>query len=74
MHRAIIEDHLAHADRHVAEAESRIVRQRDLVDELKRRGHDTTEAIAVLAQFEEVLQLSIKDRDRLRRVWAECSV
>jgi hypothetical protein len=73
MHRDIVEGHLAHSEWHVTEAESRITRQQELVAELKRRGQDTTEALAILAQFQEFLDLHIRDRDRLRRDLAECS-
>ena len=44
-----------------------VVRQRELVAELERDGHDTIQATDLLARFEELLQLHVGDRDRLRR-------
>jgi hypothetical protein len=43
------EQQLAEADRHIAEAEVHILRQRTLIEQLVADGHDTAEAEAVLA-------------------------
>ncbi|MEZ0169387.1 hypothetical protein [Microvirga sp. TS319] len=37
-------EHLARAERDIAEGERRVTRQMLLVEELRRDGHDTTEA------------------------------
>lgn len=65
--RAIIEQHLAMAEGHVAKAGELVERQRSLVADLERDGHDTTEARRLLAEFQEIEAMHISDRDRLRR-------
>ena len=52
------EQHLLLADRHIAEAEARVTRQRVLIDELARDSHDTVLAEALLATL-----LTALDRD-----------
>lgn len=44
----MIADHLAQAERHVAEGQAHIKRQRELIVELQRDGHDTREAQRLL--------------------------
>ena len=65
MERAMILDHLALAERHVREGEQHVSKQRALVGELKRDGHDTATAIRLLKEFEEVQAMHVADRDRL---------
>jgi hypothetical protein len=66
MERATLEDHLAQAERHVAEGEEHIAQQRELVTKIEREGHDTTSALFLLSQFEEMQQMHIADQERLR--------
>lgn len=74
MDKAILQDHLAHADRHVLEGNGHIARQREIVATLEREGHDTVAARALLAQFEELQAMHIADRDRLLRELGNGSV
>ena len=67
MDRLIIELHLAQAERHVIESEHHVARQRELIATMERDGHDTLQARATLAQFEEMQALHRADRDRLRQ-------
>jgi len=53
------------ANRHIASGTRVIIRQRQLIDELEADGHDTREALALLARFEDMLALHLADRDRL---------
>jgi hypothetical protein len=69
--REMIMEHLSTADRHVAEGEMHVERQRILVENLARDRHDTKQAEALLKQFEEVLALHMQDRDRLLKELAE---
>lgn len=71
MDREMIESHLAQARRHVAEGEQHVSRQRELLAELARDGHDTTEAVKLLANFEDLQRMHIADRHRLERELAE---
>jgi hypothetical protein len=51
------EDSLVQARRHVAEAVERVCRQEGLLEELRRDGHDTTQASELLEQFQRTLRL-----------------
>jgi hypothetical protein len=66
MDRQMIITDIAQADARVASAERIVARQKLIVDELARRGHDTNVASRLLEQFERDLKNNIKDRDRLR--------
>jgi hypothetical protein len=60
-------EHLALAEEHVALGAKNVARQREIIAELRRDGHDTTAASALLVQFEEAQALHVADRDRLLR-------
>jgi hypothetical protein len=66
MERAKITEHLALAERHVAEGQQRIERQRQIIHELRGNGRDFATAVTMLTQFEELQSFHIRDRDRLR--------
>jgi hypothetical protein len=63
----MLQDHLAQAERHVVEGERVIARQRDVVAQLERDGHDSTDAMLLLYQFEEIQYLHLDHRDQLRK-------
>ena len=67
MHWAMLQEHLAQAERHVVEGERVIARQRDVVAQLERDGHDSTDAMLLLYQFEEIQYLHVDRRDQLRK-------
>jgi hypothetical protein len=62
----LIMDHLAQAEVHVAQGANHVKRQRQLVEDLARDGHDTTGSSALLDLFKELQDLHVQDRDRLR--------
>ena len=64
-HVATLRNHLAVANRHVAGGNRIVINQRQLVDQLAADGHDTRDARALLARFEDLLALYLSDRDRL---------
>ena len=66
MQRHVLQEHLAQAERHVADGAAIIDRQKSLILELERDGHDTSRSRALLCQFEEIQQLHVADRDRLK--------
>jgi hypothetical protein len=71
MDRQILLEHLAQAERHI-EAGARIVRrQRELIAELQRDGHDAKEARRLLKQFEDVQAMHLTEHDRLIKELAE---
>jgi hypothetical protein len=72
-YRAMIERHLAEAERHVQLGERIIAQQHKLVEELERDQHDTATAKALLAKFEELLAQHVSHRDRLKRDLAAIS-
>src|SRR5262249_31428811 len=63
MDRSLIEEHLAQANRHVAEGEGHVTKRRELVAQLERDGHDTTEALKLLGHLRScrncILQIEI---------------
>lgn len=63
----VLDDQLAMADRHVAEGERVVARQRDLAATFRPGGHGAALAHALLAEFEKLLALHVEHRDRLRR-------
>jgi hypothetical protein len=63
--RAMLEQHLSLADRHVTQAEAIIDKQLRLIIELTEDGHDTSSARQLLAVFEGTRRLHEADRDRL---------
>jgi arginine repressor len=67
MDRELLENSLEKAQRHVAKAERHVASQRELVAQLEREGHDSSQANKLLRQFAELLAIHIADRDRLRK-------
>ncbi|HTP83793.1 MAG TPA: hypothetical protein VMQ11_12665 [Alphaproteobacteria bacterium] len=67
MDRRMLIEHLAKANKHVEAGERRVLRQRELVAELERDGHDTAAARQLLVQFEKLQEMHKADRDRLER-------
>ena len=58
-------EHLALAEEHVVLGAKNVARQREIIAELQRDGHDTTQAWALLTEFEQLQAMHIADRDRL---------
>ncbi|MDR5826086.1 hypothetical protein [Caballeronia sp. LZ043] len=54
--------HLAKADIDIEQARARIVRQRELVDELRRDGHETEMAVNLLITLQGTLNAMIEHR------------
>ena len=52
MERAELEHHILVARRHVELGERHIARQREIIEQLKQHGHDTTSAERLLNTFE----------------------
>jgi hypothetical protein len=66
MYAAITED-IVQAERQVALCERNLDNQRQMLAELKGGGHDTAGAVYLIREFEDLLRLHIRDRDRLRK-------
>jgi len=62
----LIMDHLAQAEVYVAQGANHMKRQRQLLEDLARDGHDTKGSSALLDLFKELQDLHVQDRDRLR--------
>jgi hypothetical protein len=73
MDRAMVLEHLEMAHRHVSDGERHVARQRALIAELDRDGHDSWRARLLLQQFEDMLRLHVQERDRLEKMAAEPS-
>ena len=65
MHRSVIAERLAQAERHVAQGRKHVRRQRQLIGELERDHDDATTPGKLLAPFEEALALHLATRERL---------
>jgi hypothetical protein len=66
----MLAQHLAEAEEHVVSGRRAIIRQRELILDLERDGHEAAEARRLLATFEEMLKLNMADRDTCRRLFA----
>jgi hypothetical protein len=69
----MLEQHLAQAERHVADGENRIARQQQIIAELASGGYDLETAQDLLAHFEYTQESHVADRDRLRAQLAAIS-
>jgi hypothetical protein len=64
--RNTLKQQLAQAEGHITMSKVHVASQRGFVAGLVRDGHDASQAQALLLRFEELQQLHIADRDRLR--------
>ena len=71
MDRDILERHLARVEERIAIGATNIARQRELIAELERDGHDASQANQMLAQFLDLQAMHIADRDRLIKELSE---
>lgn len=65
--REMLRQHLAKAEEHVLLANKHVGRQRTLIAELERDGHNTAEARKLLEQFVTLQRMHIVARDRLAK-------
>lgn len=65
MDRAFTINHLAMTEGHIALGERHIFRQREIIADLARGGHDTVEAEGLLQLFMDTLAQHVETRDRL---------
>ena len=66
MNRAMLLEHLATALRNVSDGERHIAQQHQIIASLECDGLDHSAAKAVLLQFEELQDMHIAERDRLK--------
>jgi hypothetical protein len=71
MDQEMLKRHLAEAEEHIATGDKNIARQRDLIAQLERDGHDTTSATTFLHEFEQLQAQHIAERERLLRELGE---
>jgi hypothetical protein len=71
MDRQMVLDHLALAERHIAQGKITIERQQTLIAELEQGGHDTTLSRELLSQFLLTQMSHEEDRKRLQRELAK---
>jgi hypothetical protein len=70
MDHIMLAQHLAEEEEHVVSGRRAIIRQRELILDLERDGHEAAEARRLLATFEEVLKLHMAARDTCRKLFA----
>ena len=66
MDRQMLAEHIAIAERHVADGRARAKRQRARLAKLERRGHETQHAESLLNIFIDLQTANVAHRDRLR--------
>ncbi len=71
MNRAALLQHLAQAEDHIATSEKNVRRQRELIAELERDGHDIAVARKLLSEFEKLQAMHDADRDRIIRLLSQ---
>jgi chromosome condensin MukBEF ATPase and DNA-binding subunit MukB len=71
MDRAVLLKHLQQARAHIAEGERHIRRQREIIDELERDGHNAELARELLVTLERVQETHISAGDRLVKMLEE---
>jgi len=71
MDRRILEDHLRQAKQHAWVGLQHIRRQREIVEELERDGHDATMARTLLKTYEGTQKMHEADVQRLTKELAE---
>ena len=71
--RTALLESFSRALRHVAIGEANIARQREIVAQLERGGHNSLEARSLLASFEEIQDMHVAHRNRLEIALAEIS-
>ena len=64
--RAFMVQRLEEAERHVEQGRQLLRKQCELIDKLKRDGHDSSDAIYLLHTLEQTQLMHIADRDRIR--------
>jgi hypothetical protein len=65
MDREMLKRHLAQAEEHIAAGDKNIARQRGVIVQLERDGHDTASARTFLREFEQLQATLITERERL---------
>jgi hypothetical protein len=65
MDQEMLKRHLAQAEEHIATGDKNIGRQRDVIAELERDGHDTASARTFLRELEQLQAVLIAERERL---------
>jgi hypothetical protein len=53
------------SERHIAQGDTHLVKQETLIVKLDRDGHDTTDALALLATMRATQALHLQDRERI---------
>jgi hypothetical protein len=72
MDKALVLDHLALAERHVARGYEHIASQTRIIASLQTGGYDTTLARSLLENFEDIQRMHLADRDRIKKELATC--
>ena len=62
----MLQQHLEEAERHVERGKKLLQKQCEILDRLKRDGHDTSVATDMLHMLEQSQMTHIADRDRIR--------
>ncbi len=66
INRSLLLSQLITTERQIGAVARNVLRQQSLVEELERRGHDSSYARALLHHLNEMQAMRIADRDRMR--------
>jgi hypothetical protein len=67
MDKQLVEQHLKLAKQHVAQGRRHITRQKQIIFELTRGQHDTSQAHQLLSTFQELQLMHVAERNRLQK-------
>lgn len=70
--RSLLLAQLISTERHIDATARNMLRQQSIIQELRRRGDDTSYAQSLLQRLEEMQASRIADRDRMRTALGDC--
>jgi len=73
INRSLLLSQLIATERLISAVAQNVLRQKSLIEELERRGHDSTYARALLHRLDEMQALRIADRDRMQAELGSCA-
>jgi hypothetical protein len=71
MERTILLEHLLRTEEHIAKGERHLTRQREIIQQLERDGHDASTARDFLTTLEQTQDLHVANRERVRAELAQ---
>jgi hypothetical protein len=70
--RSLLLGQLISTERHISAAAQNVLRQQSIIDELERKGQDTTYARSILRRLQDMQAVRVAERDRMRASLKSC--